>query len=345
VAPAQSDATGEVAPAQSDPTEGVVSDHNNAIPGLILWFSDPAAADRARAGGKGASLARLTQWTLPVPPGFVVPTDALYSLLEESGALAEARRRAADGALSDIAAAEAAAADLQARVRGAPLPPVLREAIAEAYRALTNPPRPDHPSPITDHPSPRVAVRSSATAEDSATASFAGQQDTYLDVQGEEQVVERVQACAASLFTPRALVYRARQNAWTDLGLAVVVQAMVDARAAGIMFTRDPVQRRDHVVVEAVPGPGEALASGEAVPDHYELHRQTRALVSQFVPPRPAPVLSSAELRELVALGLRIEQLFGSPQDLEWAFGALGQSGEPTGGRLYLLQSRPITTL
>jgi len=339
-----------VPPTQPGPTEGPPSDHNNPvdrnnpISSLILWFSDPAAADRARAGGKGASLAQLTQWTLPVPPGFVVPTDALYSLLEESGALAEARRRAADGALSDIAAAEAAAADLQARVRGAPLPPVLREAIAEAYRALSTPPR-DHPSPIAEQPSARVAVRSSATAEDSATASFAGQQDTYLDVQGEEQVVERVQACAASLFTPRALVYRARQNAWTDLGLAVVVQAMVDARAAGIMFTRDPVQRRDHVVVEAVPGSGEALASGEAVPDHYELHRQTRALVSQFVPPRPAPVLSSAELRELVALGLRIEQLFGSPQDLEWAFGALGQSGEPTGGRLYLLQSRPITTL
>jgi pyruvate,water dikinase len=110
---------------------------------------------------------------------------------------------------------------------------------------------------------------------------------------------------------------------------------MVDARAAGIMFTRDPVQRRDRVVVEAVPGSGEALASGEAVPDHYELDRQTGTLVSQFVQPRPSPVLTPDELQELLALGRRIEQLFGAPQDLEWAFG----------DRLYLLQSRPITTL
>ncbi|HEV8634354.1 MAG TPA: PEP/pyruvate-binding domain-containing protein [Chloroflexota bacterium] len=302
---------------------------------LVLWLSDPAAVDRARAGGKGASLAQLTRWRLPVPPGFVVPTDALAALLEQTGALAEARRQAATGALSDPAAAESAAADLQSRVRAAPMPPALRAAIAEAYRRLGTPTPPDRPSTINHQPSTRVAVRSSATAEDSATASFAGQQDTYLDVEGEGQVLERVQACAASLFTPRALVYRARRDAWADLGLAVVVQAMVDARAAGIMFTRDPVQRRDRVVVEAVPGSGEALASGEAVPDHYELDRPTGTLVSQFVQPRPSPVLTPDELQELLALGRRIEQLFGAPQDLEWAFG----------DRLYLLQSRPITTL
>jgi pyruvate,water dikinase len=310
----------------------------------VLWLSDPAAADRARAGGKGASLAQLTRWELPVPPGFVVPADALESLLDGCGALAEARRRAASGALSDHATAEAAAADLQARVLGAPLPPALHDAIVEAYRTLTNTLHPDRLSTLNAQPSTRVAVRSSARAEDSATASFAGQQDTYLDVQGEAQVVERVRACAASLFTPRALVYRARQNAWADLGLAVVVQVMVEARAAGIMFTRDPVQRRDHVVVEAVPGSGEALASGEAVPDHYELSRQTRSVVSRFLPPRSSPVLSPAELQALVDLGLRTEQLFGAPQDLEWAFGTVGAPADAA-DRLYLLQSRPITTL
>jgi pyruvate,water dikinase len=297
----------------------------------VLWFSEPGALDRARAGGKGASLAQLTQWGLPVPAGFVVPADALRAILEGCGALAEARRRAAEGQLREHAVAEAVADELQARVREAALPTDLRQAIAGAYRALTT----------RSGPTARVAVRSSATAEDSAAASFAGQQDSFLDVEHDAGVLEKVQACAASLFTARALAYRARKDAWADLGMSVVVQAMVEARAAGIMFTRDPVQRRERVVVEAVPGSGEALASGEAVPDHYELDRQTRAVVARFAPPRPSPVLTDPELAELVGLGLRTEQLFGSPQDIEWAIGRAGESDE----RLYLLQSRPITTL
>ena len=117
--------------------------------------------------------------------------------------------------------------------------------------------------------------------------------------------------------------------------IAVVVQRMVPARKAGVAFTRDPVQGKPHVVIEAVPGNGESLVSGEAVPDHYELHRDTKQLVTRFCPGSREPVLTDPELSDLLALSLRCEHLFGAPQDLEWAIA----------DRLYLLQSRPITTL
>jgi pyruvate,water dikinase len=257
----------------------------------------------ARAGGKGASLARLIAWDLPVPPGFVVPADATAPLLDT--VVPDAQRLPA--------------ADLQARVLATPLPDTLATAIRAAYQELGG----------------AVAVRSSACAEDSSTASFAGQQDTYLDVEGETEVLAKVQSCLASLFTERALAYRQQKNAWHDMRIAVVVQRMVPAKKAGVAFTRDPVQNKPHVVVEAVPGSGESLVSGEAIPDHYELHRDTRAVVSRFTPGNRAPVLTDPELAELVDLALRCEQLFGAPQDLEWAIS----------DRLYLLQSRPITTL
>jgi phosphoenolpyruvate synthase/pyruvate phosphate dikinase len=232
-----------------------------------------------------------------------VPADATEPLLRESAA--EAQRQPAE--------------QLQARVMATPLPPALADGLAAAYREMGG----------------AVAVRSSAAAEDSSTASFAGQQDTYLDVEGEAAVLAKVQACLASLFTARALAYRAHKNAWDDLRIAVVVQRMVPAAKAGVAFTRDPVQGKPHVVIEAVPGSGEALVSGEAVPDHYELHRETGQSVRRFCPGGRAPVLTDAELEEIRALAMRAEHLFGAPQDLEWAIS----------DRLYLLQSRPITTL
>jgi phosphoenolpyruvate synthase/pyruvate phosphate dikinase len=238
-----------------------------------------------------------------VPPGFVVPADATASLLQAVVADAQSLP----------------AAELRARVLATPLPGDLAAAIRAAYRELGGP----------------VAVRSSATAEDSSTASFAGQQDTYLDVEGEAAVLAKVQSCLASLFTERALAYRAHKGAWHELGIAVVVQRMVPAAKAGVAFTRDPVQGKEHVVIEAVPGNGESLVSGEAVPDHYELHRDSREIVSRFCPGDRTPVLTDPELTELFDLALRCEQLFGAPQDLEWAIA----------DRLYLLQSRPITTL
>lgn len=292
---------------------------------MLLWLTDPTATDPTLTGGKGANLARLVQWGLPVPPGFVVPVTAFQPIL--AAVDAPARLRALAGETVSAAQLQRLADDLRQMVRERALPPDLVQAIVAAYRHLAP----------QDEP---VAVRSSALGEDSQTASFAGQQETYLNVCGPAAVVARVRDCLASLFLPRALFYRLHRQHQPTLGLAVVVQRMVQPRAAGILFTVDPVQGRPQVVVEAVPGLGEALASGAVTPDHYAVDRATGAVVATYIPPRegreaPAGLLTAGDLRALVDLGLRVERLFGQPQDIEWAIA----------DRLYLLQSRPITTL
>jgi pyruvate,water dikinase len=182
-------------------------------------------------------------------------------------------------------------------------------------------------------------VRSSAVSEDGGTASYAGQQETYLNVRGAEAVVHHVRQCWGSFFSPRALFYRAQKGALSDTSMAVVVQEMVAADKSGVMFTADPVQRRrDHLVIEAVAGPGESMVSGEVTPDHYVVDRGDGWLVREFHPRTEADgrLLSSDELGRLREMGLRLEAFFGGPQDVEWCI---------RGGKLWLLQSRPITTL
>jgi pyruvate,water dikinase len=265
----------------------------------VVWFDDPAAADVLCAGGKGASLAAMTAAGLPVPPGFVVRAEVLEELVdaERLRALARARDHAGAGAL----------------VRSAAAPPE----IASAYERLGGP----------------VAVRSSACAEDSETASFAGQQETYLNVAGADEVARRVVDCWASFFSERALFYRERKGSLEDLRMAVVVQQMVEPRKSGVLFTADPVQRRrDQMIAEAVFGLGEQVVSGQVTPDHYVLDRSGAVKREHLV---HGGVLEVGELRELAAMGVRLEQHFGKPQDIEWAIG----------DRLYLLQSRPVTTL
>jgi pyruvate,water dikinase len=201
----------------------------------ILDFIQPACLDVAAAGGKGASLARMTSLGLPVPPGYVVPADALAAALPDGGAeLRElAVRQDADAA--------------QELIRTVELDPGLRRAVLTAYDELG----------ADDVP---VAVRSSACAEDSEEASFAGQQETYLHVRGGDDVRARIRDCWASFFSERALFYREQKGSLEDLGMAVVVQRMVAADVAGVLFTCDPVRkRRDRMVVEAVFGLGEAV--------------------------------------------------------------------------------------
>jgi pyruvate, water dikinase len=289
----------------------------------MLAFADQACLEVPRAGGKGASLARMSALGLPVPPGFVVPAEILTAALD-AGALR--------AALPDAGRA-------QEIVAGAEPP----DAIAEAYRALG-----------ADVP---VAVRSSACAEDSEIASYAGQQETFLHVRGAEAVRVRVRDCWASFFSERALFYRERKGSLDDLGMAVVVQRMVQAEVAGVLFTCDPVQRRrDRMVVEAVLGLGEAAVSGEVTPDHYVIKRdgtikRAQVAVQPFAivasarggtEPRPldpdeggAQKLSDDVLRELARIGDDLERRLGRPQDIEWAL---------EGGELYVLQARPVTT-
>jgi pyruvate,water dikinase len=266
----------------------------------LVWLGDGRCLDVAVAGGKGASLARMTSEGLPVPPGFVVAADTLEGCVDAAGLRELARAGDHEGA--------------QALVRSAEAPP----SVAAAYERLGGP----------------VAVRSSACAEDSEAASFAGQQETFLNVTGAAEVARSVVECWASFFSERALFYRARKGSLDDLRMAVVVQKMIEPDKAGVLFTCDAVQRRrDRMILEAVRGLGEQVVSGQVTPDHYVLDREGR-VKRETVP--NGGVLDAAEIERLAALGRRLEERFGAPQDIEWAL---------AGGELYLLQSRPVTTL
>ena len=180
----------------------------------------------------------------------------------------------------------------------------------------------------------KVAVRSSAVAEDSEAASYAGQQETYLFVEGAEEVCGRVVDCWASFFSERALFYRSEKGSLEDLRMAVVVQKMVDPEKSGVIFTVDPVRRRrDRMVVEAARGVGEQVVSGEVTPDHYTLDRKGKVKREKIVDDR---VLTDEELQRLGDLGKQLEERHGVAQDIEWAI---------VGEEIYLLQSRPVTTM
>jgi rifampicin phosphotransferase len=251
------------------------------------------------AGGKGANLGRLLRLGLPVPPGFVVTTDAYRVIIaaNELDGAPPARRRE--------------------RLSSATIPDQIGAAIAGQYRQMG---------------SPAVAVRSSGTAEDLAAASFAGQHDTFLDVTGEEALLKAVRACWASLWSDRAVEYR-RQQRIDDgaIAIAVVVQRMVAAEYAGVLFTADPITgERDRMVVEAVTGLGEALVSGQASGHRSVVDKRTlRTLVGDAFLPGPA-------LHAVARLGRRIEAAFQGPQDIEWAW---------AGGQVSVLQARPMTAL
>lgn len=281
---------------------------------IVFELSDLSSGDLPLVGGKAANLGELIAAGFPVPDGFCVGTAAY--------------RAAVAGRLPDLSPPDAAAA--RAAVLAAPVPEAVAVAVRERYARLG----PDVP----------VAVRSSATAEDLPDASFAGQQDTYLGVVGADAVLDAVRRCWASLWTDRAVAYRATQG--LDLGpdgaggiaLAVVVQRMVDARAAGVLFTADPVTgRRRQAVIDAAPGLGEAVVSGSVDPDHVVVDTATDRILRRTVGGSGTFCLTDGEVRRLAALGDRVETAFGAPQDIEWAV-------DPAGA-LWLTQSRPITTL
>jgi pyruvate,water dikinase len=319
----------------------------------VLPFAEATCRDVARAGGKGASLARMAALDLPVPPGFVVPASCLAGSLPDGGR--ELRSLLGD---ADERRRAAVAERARAIVAAAELPGELRASIERAYARLGegDVPLPARPHAGLGEGDVPVAVRSSACAEDSESASFAGQQETYLHVRGAGDVIRRVRDCWASFFSERALFYRARKGSLDDLGMAVVVQRMVDADVAGVLFTIDPTKgRRDRMLVEAVFGLGEAVVSGEVTPDHYVLARdgalkRTQLTTQPYAVVRDpaggvreqpldeergrAQTLDEDQLRALAEIGRDLEERLGRPQDIEWAI---------EHGRLYVLQARPVT--
>ncbi|MDZ5697453.1 PEP/pyruvate-binding domain-containing protein [Chelativorans sp. M5D2P16] len=268
---------------------------------MILWFSASEATDVEIAGGKGASLAAMTAAGFPVPAGFILPSHLMLQVLDAAKLATLARSRDHAGAM--------------AYVREAATVP---DEVLSAYDTLGG----------------KVAVRSSASAEDSDAASYAGQQETFLAIEGREAVREAVVECWASFFSERAIFYRGKMGSLDDLRMAVVVQEMVPAEKAGVMFTVHPITRRkDRMMIEAVHGLGEQVVSGEVTPAQYVVDRKGRLKKTA----KPGEdVLDAAELTELSGFGQRLAEHYGVPQDIEWAIAS---------GRLYLLQSRPITTL
>ncbi|MFW5939555.1 MAG: PEP/pyruvate-binding domain-containing protein [Halolamina sp.] len=315
--------------------------------GPVRRLSELRRTDTAIAGGKGANLGELAQAGLPVPP-VVVVTTAVYRALVDSPLIQEAIDRL-DSLQEDADERAAVAEDVRSLIRERTLEPAAASAIRDALATVDG--------------AEGFAVRSSATAEDLPNASFAGQHETFLGVASAD-VVDRVRDCMASLFTDRAVAYRARNDiAHADVEMAVLVQPMVDATAAGVLFTADPASGNRHVsAVDASFGLGESVVAGEVTPDHALVDTRTDEVTTYTVgskavavelgdtradetgtrrvdlPPdrRETRVLTDDQLRTLVGLGRRAASLLGAPQDVEWAL---------VDGQFVLLQSRPITSL
>ncbi|OYR50548.1 phosphoenolpyruvate synthase [Halorubrum sp. Ea8] len=312
----------------------------------VLWLEDVDADDVGTVGGKAASLGELIGAGLPVPPGFAVTAGTYRTFIEEAG-IDEELFSAVDVDPEDSAALRAAEERAEELILDTPFPEEVREEILERYRSMGG------------EEEAFVAVRSSATAEDLPDSSFAGQQETFLNVR-EDDLLRRVKECWASLFTQRAIYYRQQRGfPHADVDIAVVVQRMVDAEKSGVMFTSHPSTGDPQITIEAAWGLGEAVVSGTVSPDNYVYDRERGAVDQVTVADkkvemvkdaetgetvqldvdeerRTARVLSDAEIGDLVALGERVEDHYGTPQDVEWAI---------RDGEIYMLQSRPITTI
>ena len=310
----------------------------------IVWLEDRAALDTAIVGGKGANLGELVQSGFRVPGGFVVTSNAYLAALDEAG-IRTALREMNAAALDDDRDLATRATELQELVLGAGLPQWLHDEVGQAYRKLG-----EHSF---------VAVRSSATSEDSSTASFAGMNESFTNVRGQAELLARVLDCWASLFSERACAYRASRGLVEEPVIAVVVQQMVNADRSGVMFTADPsTGDRSRLVIEAAYGLGEVVVGGEIEPDTYVVDKAGPTVVSTRIgrkpfaivrgseghdqrvesPPETAQhrVLDDREVLELARLGMKVEEHYGAPQDTEWTM---------EGDAIALVQSRPITTL
>jgi pyruvate,water dikinase len=317
------------------------------MPDAIAWFRDVGIDDRPSVGGKGASLGELTGAGIGVPPGFVVTTRAFELFLATLEARAPVRSRIDSCDIDDLAAVTALSSEMRGRVVEEPLPGEVEQALLAAYRELCG----DGEVP--------VAVRSSATTEDAADASFAGLQDTFLWVVEADDLLARVRECWGSLYSVESITYRRRQGL-PEIGvaMAVVIQRMVDAQVAGVMFTRSPTTGDKSVItIEGSWGLGSAVVSGEVTPDRWVIGKITGEISTRDISDkhiehcpltsggveereisderRRAACLDDATLQKLREIGRRVERHYGTAQDIEWAV-----DGD---GEVVLLQSRPET--
>ena len=322
----------------------------NAQKTIILWFNEIGKDDIPLVGGKGANLGEITRVGVPVPPGFVITADTYFDFIEHAQLTDPIRRMLESLNVDDNEKLQAASARIKKLVLGAEMSEDVSSAIVAAYEKLG---------------CPLVAVRSSATAEDLPEASFAGQQSTYLNITGAKDLLLAVKNCWASLFEPRAIFYRVHQHYdHFSVRIAVPVQKMIQSQTSGVMFTVEPVSSDDtKIVVEAIWGLGEAIVSGAVTPDLYLLDKATLAILERKIAAqewklvrnpeskdaleanarvfirkddRARQKVNDAEIRAIAEVGKRIEQHYGTPQDIEWARDEDG---------LYILQTRPVTTM
>jgi pyruvate, water dikinase len=312
-------------------------------PAYVLWFGALSKKDVPVAGGKGANLGEMTRAGLPVPRGFVITAAAFQRAMETvRGKLSELWHRIDPDDPDSLAGCSAELGEL---VRQVELPGSLRKVILQAYRELGA--------------QRAVAVRSSATEEDTASTSFAGMHETFTNVVGEEALLDRLLACWSSAFGQRVVAYRKSQGLTEEPSMAVVVQEMVDSARSGVLFTVDPATGdTGRLIIEGAFGLGEVVVGGQVEPDTYVVRKQGPRLLEVRVGHKDFKivregtgherrvelseeearqrVLSDAEVLEVARLGMRVEEHYGSPQDIEWA---------EEGGRFFLVQSRPITAL
>ena len=318
---------------------------------IIAWFDEVTKDDIPLVGGKGANLGEMVHARIPVPPGFIVTADAYFKFLKTSKFTGEIRRYLEDLDINDSKKLQEVSGLIKDIIYSIPMPPDMVKEIKDAYRKLGQ---------------GLVAVRSSATAEDLPEASFAGQQSTFLNIQGEDEVVAAVQGCWSSLFEPRAIFYR-QEHGFDHfrVGIAVPVQKMVQSETSGVMFTVEPLSSdTTKILIEAICGLGEAIVSGDVTPDQYlldkngiriidkkihkqewQLVRNTEAPVGELEPNIKIPVppskrakqkLADKDIVALAKVGKMIEDLYQFPQDIEWA---------REEKQLFILQTRPVTTL
>jgi pyruvate,water dikinase len=322
---------------------------------LVCWFQQCNRESVPLVGGKNSSLGELINSGVRVPPGFAITTHGFRQFFQESGIDRQVYAQLKSLDATDAVATEKASASIRALIEQARISMELEDLVAEHYRRL---------SVLCSVPAVPVAVRSSATAEDLPDASFAGQQDTYLWIRGIDSVLQHVKRCFSSLFTARAIAYRARMGFdHEQVALSVGVQKMANSRTAGVMFTLNPANGdRSSIVINANFGFGESVVSGEVTPDeflvnkvsldlvkrsvakkeiYYAVDRHTHSCCRLELPPERQSVQSilDEDVVELARMGKLIEQHYGRPMDIEWAVD--GNMGE--GSNLFILQARPET--
>ena len=315
----------------------------------IVWFDEVSKEDVATVGGKGANLGEMTKAKIPVPPGFIVTADAYFDFLEKAKLTDRISRLLKPLNPDNSNQLHQIAGQVKQIISDTPIPPEITGEIEQSYKKMGG---------------GLVAVRSSATAEDLPEASFAGQQRTFLNIEGEKEVITAVQGCWASLFEPRAIFYRHQQGFdHFQVGIAVPVQRMVQSQASGVMFTVEPVTSdSNHIVIEAVYGLGEAIVSGEVTPDLYIVDKKGTKIVSkksarqeQQLVRNPGATgeeaniwaeiaaeeqgkqkVTDAEITKIATLGKKLEDWYKFPQDIEWA---------KENSEIFIVQTRPVTTI